>query len=193
MAEFEVMQIRSGTLVRKLGYFNLIIFCWIGLTACEEKTQSDRIAQMIQQDVIQRGGISLKLVSCPEKIQPKAGEKFECVGELNSGQTFTIPVQQTDDKGKLVWEIPHAKGLLNMPKFETLIQDSLQIEFGSETIVRCGKTIYKAVQAGDRFECHIEVKPKDRQNSKNKPAKPGSVLVRIDREQNVSWQRLLAE
>jgi hypothetical protein len=179
---------------------------------------SDLIAQTIQQDVIKQGGVSLKTVTCPKGIQPGIGKTFECIGEINSGYTFTIAVKQQDDQGSVIWDVPNTKGLLNMAKFESLIQAAVSSEIGSRSVIQCGDTLYRAVKAGQTFDCKVEVK--EHQESKGmersseipertamsdgksqrpaiaiataKPKQPDKIVVTIDTENNVSWQRVVA-
>ena len=190
----------------------LPIFTLLSLTACSKTLDSEKIAQTIQQDVIKQGGISLKSVTCPRKIEPKANESFDCLGEMDTGYTFTIPVKQKDDQGSVTWDIPNTKGMLNLAKFETTIQESVQGEIGSRPIIRCGGDGYKAVKPGQTFECKVEVK-KASNPSKNgqtkaqvvagkpqpapstnptKPKQPDRIVVAIDADGNISWQRVVS-
>ncbi len=214
----------------------------IGLTACSGGgLQGERIAQAIQDDVIKQGGTSLKAVTCPKEIKPEVGSTFDCIGEIDTGYTFTIPVKQNDDKGNVVWDVPNAKGLLNVPKLQTLIQEALQSELGARPVVECGGT-YKPIKAGQTFDCKLDYKkPDPKQDAKDgktgdKPAadiataqspaktapdqaaagnaeadknsdksekgdksgKPGKgkaekILVTIDPQGNLSWQRVLPD
>lgn len=172
------------------------------LTACSKTLDRDHIAQSIQQDVIKQGGLSLKTVTCPKNIKPEAGQTFECVGETDVGYTFTIPVKQQDAQGNLLWYVPNAKGLLNLAKFETIVQESVQSEIGSRPLIRCGGT-YKAVKPGQTFECAIDVKQPTLKAKADatqaatlktvsiKARKPDIILVTIDPESNVNWQRVI--
>ena len=181
------------------------------LTACSGPSEGDRVAQTIQQDVIRQGGNSLKSVVCPKEVKPRPGETLECTGELDTGYVFTIPVKWKDDKGGFTWEIPNAKGLLNITKFEGMIQEGVKGEVGS-AVVRCGTTLYRAVRAGEKFDCQLAVKPGakpaakpgDKPEEKSdkpageaapeeppKPPKPDKIAVNVDADRNVSWQRLI--
>jgi Domain of unknown function (DUF4333) len=185
----------------------------MGLTACSGGGgQGDRIAQAIQDDVIKQGGTSLKAVTCPKEIKTEVGSAFECIGEIDTGYTFTIAVKQNDDKGNVVWDVPNAKGLLNVAKLQTLIQESLQAELGTRPVVACGGT-YKPIKAGQTFDCKLDYKkpdskPDPKQAAKDEKAspdqgngksdkpgkgKPEKILVTIDPQGNLSWQRVLPD
>ena len=185
-----------------------LIAASLGLvTGCSQGGEGDRMAQTIQQDVIRQGGISLKTVACPQHLKLQPGETVECTGELDTGYVFTIPVKWKDDKGSFTWEVPNAKGLLNLTKFETLVQEGVKGEIGA-AVVRCGTTLYRAVRAGEKFDCQVAVKPgaKPAPSPETKPAgeegaiaqdapppasKPDKIAVSIDADRNVSWQRLI--
>ena len=173
------------------------------LTACSKTLDHERVAQSIQQDVIKQGGVSLKTVTCPKNVKPEAGQTFECIGETDAGYTFTIPVKQQDAQGNFLWDVPNAKGLLNLAKFETIVQQSVQGEIGSRPLIRCGG-VYKAVKPGQTFECAIDVKPTPKPKAVDpkaqaaqlktvalKPIKPDTIRVSIDTENNINWQRVI--
>jgi len=180
------------------------------LSACSKTLDSEKIAQNIQQDVIKQGGISLKTVTCPNQVKPEAGSTFECVGEIDTGYTFTIPVKQQDEQGHVTWDVPNSKGLLNLAKFETSIQEAVQSEVGSRPIIGCGNG-FKPIKPGQIFECSVRVKEKPKasqtvngaeggRNSASVPsltvksgksAKPDAIVVSVGADGNVSWQRVV--
>ncbi|MDX2240301.1 MAG: DUF4333 domain-containing protein [Leptolyngbyaceae cyanobacterium bins.302] len=192
------------------GWTQINQVLWLGVGAiaivgCSNDSQ--KIAAQIQQDITANGGTSLKTVTCPSGVKPEPGKTFECVGEMDNGYTFTITVQPQDDKGTaFTWDVPHAKGLVNVPKLESVIQENLSTEIGSKPTVACGG-IYKAVKPGEGFECQITYKllkpaPKPAKSAKGKPAKAEKpiavtqtekVTVTTDDSGNVSWQRVLPQ
>lgn len=181
----------------------LAILCLPGLVACGQTVDSDRLAQTIQQGVIKQGGVTLKSVTCPKGVKPEAGRSFECVGELDTGYTFTIPVKQQDEQGNFVWDVPNTRGMLNLVKFETLVQDVVKTEVGSRPVIRCGQTLYRAVKPGETFECQLERKPEKASEKPSTAAKTAKavkvvgkadkIVVNVDAQTNVSWQRIVPE
>jgi hypothetical protein len=184
---------------------------WVGFSAiaivgCGGIDQH-KVADQIKQDITTNGGTSVKTVTCPGNIKPEAGKSFDCVGEMDNGYTFTIAVQQQDDKGNLTWDVPHAKGLINVPKLESNIQETLTTEIGTQPAIACGG-IYKAVSPGQGFDCQLtyttmKPAPKPVKPAQGKTAKPAQaakptpvtrtekVTVTTDSSGNVSWQRVL--
>jgi Domain of unknown function (DUF4333) len=174
----------------------------ISLTACGG-LNGKKIAADIQEDVTKNGGTSLKTVTCPSGVEPQAGKTFECVGEMDNGYTFTVAVQQQDTKGNVTWDVPHAKGLINLPKLENTIQQALSTEIGSAPSVSCGG-VYKAVNPGEGFECQVAYKTTrpavPAKSDKGKPSKPSKPVeatqtekasITTDTDGNLSWQRVL--
>lgn len=188
----------------------------LALTGCEKTLEQEKIAQAIQDDIIKQGGISLKSVTCPKGIKPEAEKTFDCIGETDQNYTFTIPVKQKDEQGNVSWDVPNAKGLLNVAKFETSIQESVSSELGTRPIIRCGDG-YRPIKSGQIFECRVLVKdqpkdgkkdgdskeaakpaiassPKTSKDPKEKPSKapkPDKVVVSVDADGNVSWQLVM--
>lgn len=178
----------------------LMVMGAIGLSACG--LNHNQIAERIQADIVTNGGTSLKAVTCPKGVKPEAGKTFECVGEMDNGYTFTIPVQQQDGKGNVTWDVPHAKGLINVPKLQALMQETLTAEVGTNPSINCGG-IYKPVTPGEGFECQLAYKVTKQptgKSTKGKSAKPGKpievtqtekITITTDDKGNVSWQRVL--
>jgi Domain of unknown function (DUF4333) len=190
----------------------------IVLTACGETLNAVKIEESIQESITQQGGTSLKSVICPQNIRPAEGQVFECVGVLDSGSGFAIPVTQQDSQGGVRWDVPSVKGLLNMDKIQAAVQDGLKKEVGQVSI-DCGTGIYKAAKPGEVFECKLakrdgnsadptssgdqeEVKP-DAKSDVKLEAKPGAsspiaqanpsgkIQVTIEPSGDISWQRIV--
>ena len=178
-----------------------MVTCAIVLPACG--LNHKQIAGRIQDDIVTNGGTSLKSVTCPRGIKPEAGKTFECVGEMDNGYTFTIPVQQQDNEGNISWDVPHAKGLVNVPKLQALMQETLTTEVGTNPSINCGG-IYKPVTPGEGFECQFSYKATKQTSPaktiKGKSAKSSKpievtqtekITITTDDKGNVSWQRVL--
>lgn len=168
------------------------------LMACGGLDQQ-KIAQEIQQDIVSNGGTGLKTVSCPQGVQAKAGQAFECIGEMDNGYTFAIAVQQQDDQGKVIWDVPHAKGLVNVSKLEAQMQETLTTEIEQPLSVSCGG-MYKAVNPGEGFECQLSYEATQPNSKTTKPGgKPNASIttqvekinVTTDPDGHVLWQRVL--
>ncbi len=129
------------------------------LTACGKTLDVSKIQDAIKDDVIKKGATSLKSVFCPKDVSPAAGKTFECIGELEGGNAFAISVKQEDAEGKVRWDIPNAKGILNLEKLQAIFLESLKTEKGAPPEINCGG-IYRAVKPGDSFDCVVTPKPK---------------------------------
>lgn len=182
------------------------------LTACTQTLDTSSLETEIRDNIIKQGGLSLKAVICPSNLPLSAGESFECVGELESGDLFAIPTRQAEQPGKFEWDVPNTRGLLNLVKLETLFQDTLQTKEGKSFAIDCGSG-YKAVKPGESFECQLKSlvaksaktatqtaratgKPEPAKAANSQPAKPGTppetILVTIDPDNNVNWQQVVS-
>ena len=183
---------------------------WLGvglvaIAGCANTVDHRKVADAIQQDITKNGGTSLKAVTCPGSVKPEAGKTFNCVGEMDNGYTFTITAKQQDAKGAIAWDVPNAKGLINIPKLEALMQEAVATEINTRPSVTCGG-VYRAIKPGEGFECQVAYKvmksvPTSK-TVKGKPSKPKppiqvsqteKISVTTDENGNISWQRVFPD
>jgi hypothetical protein len=60
---------------------------------------SARAEQEIRQSIEQQTGIRLAGVDCPDDVEARQGDRFECTARGRNGRTAPIAVRQTDDEG----------------------------------------------------------------------------------------------
>ncbi|WP_348250502.1 DUF4333 domain-containing protein [Stenomitos frigidus] len=194
--------------VRVLNVFVLLSACVLGLVGCTKPLDHLQIENNIRDSVIQQGGVSLKTVSCPNDVQPAANQAFTCLGTLDTGGTFAINVQQKDSQGTVQWDIPSVRGLVNVAKLETLLQETLTSEIRTALRVECGDS-YRAVRPGETFDCKVQstAKPLATKLTKGtiakaaaaskpkagatKSATPERIVVTMDAEGTINWQEVL--
>jgi hypothetical protein len=197
--------------------WSLVGLSIVGLTGCAQSSKAiESLQTKILEDVVRQGGSSLKSVVCPSDKAQEAS--FDCLGVLESGSGFDIPVKLQDDQSHS-WSIVSIKGLLNMSQLQAAIQSGLGAEIGDPQI-DCGTTTaYKAAKPGEQFECKVEgiklaaapkpsdsAKPSDvpaakADNASTRPAADktksektvGKVMVTIASSGDISWQRILPE
>ena len=188
--------------------FVLLSACVLGLVGCTKPLDHLKIENSIRDSVIQQGGVSLKTVSCPNDVQPTANQPFTCLGTLDTGGTFAINVQQKDNQGTVQWDIPSVRGLVNLAKLETLLQETLTSEIRTALRVECGDS-YRAVRPGETFDCNVQsaAKPLATKSTKGTIAKavaaptpkagatksaiPKKIVVTMDAEGTINWQEVL--
>ena len=91
-----------------------------------------------------------------------------------------------DSQGTVQWQIPHSSSILNLIKLEEHFQKALGEETGVAAAIDCGAS-YRAKKPGDAFECEVVgglATQRDRVDT---------ILVRIDRQGNLTWQPLTPE
>lgn len=187
--------------------FVLFSACVLGLVGCTKPLDHLQIENSIRDSVIRQGGVSLKTVSCPNDVKPAADQTFECLGTLDTGGTFAINVKQKDSQGTVLWDIPSVRGLVNVAKLETLLQETLTSEIRTALRVECGDS-YRAVRPGETFDCtvHSAAKPLDASTKSTiakaaaastfkagatKSATPKKIVVTMDAEGTINWQEVL--
>lgn len=90
----------------RLSRFLLVIVAAVALSACGESTLDtgnieDEIAPQLAQDT----GTKDVGVSCPDDIEAKKGEEFECDVTAPGGVEAKVTVTQEDDDGNVTWEL----------------------------------------------------------------------------------------
>ena len=172
-----------------------LLFCTLALASCGKTLDTTKIEDTIRDSVINQGGTSLKSVICPNDVKPMPGQGFECVGVLESGAGVAIAVTQQDDQGKVLWDVPSVKGLLNMAKLQALFQEGLQKE-GGQVRVDCGSNPYRPAKPGEVFDCKVLKQDSKLAGTKPtsltaKPSQPDTIQVKVDLSGDVSWQPLI--
>ncbi|HEY9656455.1 MAG TPA: DUF4333 domain-containing protein, partial [Crinalium sp.] len=194
--------------VLRSNVFVLLSACVLGLIGCTKPLDHLKIENSIRDSVIQQGGVSLKTVSCPNDVQPAANQPFTCLGTLDTGGTFAINVQQKDSQGTVQWDIPSVRGLVNVAKLETLLQETLTSESRTALRVECGDS-YRAVRPGETFDCKVQSASKTLAvkstegaivkagRTASKPAAgaaksitPERITVTMDAGGDINWQEL---
>jgi hypothetical protein len=140
-------------------------------------------------------------------VKPAADQTFECLGTLDTGGTFAINVKQKDSQGTVLWDIPSVRGLVNVAKLETLLQETLTSEIRTALRVECGDS-YRAVRPGETFDCNVQSAAKPLaastkgtiakavaastfKDGATKSATPKKIVVTMDAEGTINWQEVL--
>ena len=84
----------------------LLLACiLLTLTACTRYLDMGEVESELEQGVAQRtDGVNVE-VDCPDDIEAKQGENFECTATADDGTRAKIDVFQEDDDGNVRWEI----------------------------------------------------------------------------------------
>jgi hypothetical protein len=195
---------------------SLAVVCGVGaivLSSCAKTLDARQIEETIKFDLNKQGKLSVESVTCPRNVKPRAGQSFECTGELKPEGGFFITVTQTDAEGSVSWDIPNSWRLLNLSKLESEFRQTLATKSAvSVQKVDCGG-LYRPTKPGDRFECQLQFakpvpskataqeKVKVRQpekvdaaiaKSKPDPTNPISTIlaVQVKPEGEVTWQEI---
>ena len=72
----------------------------LALTGCGKTLENDSITSGVESKVAE-AGVTASSVSCPKDVKVKKGDTFTCTVTLETGQTFDVTLEQTDDNGTL--------------------------------------------------------------------------------------------
>jgi hypothetical protein len=75
------------------------------LAGCTAKLDTDQIEDGVKHDLAERTGASITSVKCPNEVDAKKGDSFDCTARTARGDVIPIHVVQTDDKGSVTWRI----------------------------------------------------------------------------------------
>jgi hypothetical protein len=165
----------------------LLLLSGVGLAGCTPVIDRARVEAQIKGELEQQGAITLKSVSCPQRVAIAPGSTFTCTGELDPQGIFPILVTQSDAQGNVKWQVPNSKGLLNLKDLETAFQQAIATETGAQPQIDCGGR-YRINKPGDSFDCRI-TNPSLLKKGQTQITLL-NVRVTLDAQGNVSWQQV---
>lgn len=146
------------------------------LAACSSTLNSEELATKIQEEFVNQTEIAVAAVTCPEDIEIKADDTFDCEIEAEDGSIIIAAVVQKDDEGNVSWNAD--EGLISLTSLEANIQQQVQEQLEVEVTANCGGK-FKIAYQDETFQCQIT----DPQGS----SKNVDVSVK-DNQGNVSWK-----
>jgi hypothetical protein len=122
-------------------------------------------------------GLEVSEVVCPEAVEMKAGNSFECTARTAGGAEIRVAVDQKDDQGNIEWKTAGTTGLLDLDALERHIGAGIQEQVGTEADVDCGDGL-SDTPPGGTLEC----------TATDSDGMTHTVVVTVrDREGNVDW------
>jgi hypothetical protein len=165
----------------RLGLFSLVM---LGLSSCSSGLNTRQLEADLKAEIESQGRrITLRSVQCPKGVAKQSKGYLRCVGELPSGDIFTINVVQQDDQGTVSWDIPSSKTIINLVSLEKNIQDGFSKDLSKRVVIDCGE-MYRLNTPNDTFACGIVggvTVGSDRVQE---------VLVKVDKEGNLEWSEV---
>lgn len=151
--------------------------------SCSPRLKTEDISTRIYDELNQQDDVDIEKVICPAQVKPEVGQVFHCAGQIDRETVFAIVVEQVDEGGNVVWDIPHSRKLINLAKLETYFTQVLGRSFGSFPVVDCGGQ-YRLNREGERFDCVLDepVVLEERQIE--------TIQVKLDSLGNVNWQQV---
>jgi hypothetical protein len=75
------------------------------LPACTATLDTAKLEEQIAQGIEEQTGATGVTVDCPDDIEAKAGDEFECQATSDDGTDATVKVTQNDDQGNVTWAV----------------------------------------------------------------------------------------
>ncbi len=75
------------------------------MPACTAKLDTTKLEEQIAQGIQEQTGATGVTVDCPDDIEAKAGDEFECQATSDDGTNATVKVTQNDDQGNVTWAV----------------------------------------------------------------------------------------
>lgn len=118
-------------------------------TGCGKKVLKATIESSIK-SAFEKQGIPFKAVTCPGDRDVKAGDAFECGGELDDGGKATIGVTQKNDQGHFEFDI---KGFIVI---EAGMAAEMDKKAGKSVGLKCAKKV-AVLRKGESTSCTFKV------------------------------------
>lgn len=132
--------------MKNLSTAAAVAFSLLALTACTPKISKTNLESLVT-TTFAKQNFKLKTVTCPGEREIKAGDKFECTGELDEGGKVTIKMDQKD-----------GKGMFEMDVVGAVVRDTELTTFVAKThpgaVVTCPKKMAVLLK-GEKLDCTL--------------------------------------
>lgn len=146
-------------------------------TGCTRNLDAASVQTAVADGILAQLGLEVSEVVCPEAVEMKAGNSFECTARTAGGAEIRVAVDQNDDQGNIAWKTAGTTGLLDLGALEEQIRTGLEEQAGVEAVVDCGDGL-SDTPPGGTMECTATVPD----------GASHTVVVTVrDREGNVDW------
>ncbi len=118
------------------------------LTGCSTTLDADKAETEIAKAVRVQAGVPVKTVECPEDVEAKKGDKFNCTVTAKDGTSGKVNVTQKDDKGNIAFDAP----FIHMDEAEASIVEQIEKQTKSSGVnIDCPDIVVG--KADDTFKC----------------------------------------
>ncbi len=77
----------------------------LALSACSRTLDTEKLEEEITKGITDQTGQGVESIDCPDDVEVKEGNEFECAVTADDGTAATVTVTQDDDEGNVTWEI----------------------------------------------------------------------------------------
>lgn len=138
---------RYAATMRRVAIIALAALAAVSCKQVDNKQAGDQIKAYLEKET----GAKVTSVVCPDGIEMKKGNNFECTAKLDTGADIVVGVEQRDDAGNVWYQPMH---LVVTKQVEDTIAAKMK-ESGVQGAVDCGEPKLRVVRQGDMFDCAI--------------------------------------
>lgn len=134
----------NGGMSTALSRAVLVLGLGMAVSGCT--IQPGKVEENIKEK-FKKEDVEIESIKCPSGVKMKDGATFECEGESDLGDSFTVEVKQTDGNGSIKWEL---QGRIVDPEE---LEKSLKKQ-GGPPDTKCGKGKNKLIAVkGTKVKC----------------------------------------
>ena len=88
---------------RRAAWIVAVLATMLMLGACSKTLEMDEVESQITTGIEEQTGATVAEIECPEEVEAKEGDTFECSVRGEDGSEATVEVTQTSDDGAITW------------------------------------------------------------------------------------------
>jgi hypothetical protein len=133
----------------KLSILGVVLAASALVAGCGKVIKKDSLEGGIK-SAFEKAGLKLKSAECPADRPVKAGDVFDCTGELDEGGKVTVNVTQKNDTGHVSFDI------VGFVFTEATVNELLTKAAGSKVEAKCTKKV-AVLRKGESVSCEYKI------------------------------------
>ena len=89
--------------MRRVAWIVAVPAAVLLLGACSKTLEMDEVESQIKTGIEQQTGATVTEINCPDEVEAKDGDTFDCTVTADDGSEATVEVTQTSDDGDITW------------------------------------------------------------------------------------------
>ncbi len=136
---------------------------------------SSKGEQAIKTNIEQATGAKAVEVDCPDDVDQKKDENFDCTATVD-GQGVNVPVEQTDDDGK----IEFAPEIIKTRQIQQQLEQQANQRTESTSGAKAQCPVVVPLEKGSSFECDVQTPGPDFKGKVTQVSDDGRVTAKLE-------------